>query len=106
MNAQALTIKHRHFETLIRELFEHQVLLLSQWAEGISLPECQYWNLVRVLDSSRRRISRRLREESPEKMHGDYRGVHHPAFQTFLTQLRNQPESQNRADTSRGSSGM
>ncbi len=102
MKTRALTMKHQHIEALVRELFEHQVLLLSQWALAINLSDRQQWYLVRLLDSSRCRISRRLREELPQQKHADRRGVQHPAFRTFLTQLRNQPRSRNRAPVAAG----
>ena len=90
MNHQPTTIPRRLINDAIRELFEHQALLLSTWANDAKLPDRQCWVLVRLLDSSRRRMNRRLSDTLPNDGRAKRRGSTHPAFQAFLAQVSGQ----------------
>jgi hypothetical protein len=82
-------------ESLIRDLFEHQVILLSSWAQRTHLSDRQRWELARLLDSSWRRVNRRAQMWLPYQ---DRRAAHrtvHPAFRILASKLaeKNRPDS-------------
>ena len=95
MNHQSVSARPGRMEGVVRELFEHQALLLAGWADRAHLSDRARWDLVRLMDATRRRMNRRLNDALPNERHSKRRGTTHPAFRAFLAKVseRNQRDT-------------